>query len=46
MLTATQAFELKKDKILVACINPGLVGTDMGNQSVELFPNIGEHIIK
>ncbi len=45
MLTATMAFELKKDKILVVCINPGLVGTDMGNESVRLFPNIGEYLV-
>ena len=42
MLTATMAFELKKDKILVACFDPGLVGTDMGNYCVELFPKLGE----
>ncbi len=35
MLTATMAFELKRDRILVVCMCPGYVGTDMGNYCLE-----------
>ncbi len=47
MLTATMAFELKKDNILVVCVNPGLVGTDMAKDAGDVISKyMGEYCLK